>query len=131
MENGNVPLDIFYSLHASYRFPYFDYNDMIISANYMQRGEYNRLDIGTTVKLEKLLLGAMAVTNPAKNNSNSHHLTSINAFVGLEFEQLRFGFSYDLNTTDIGRTDGVYELSITYLSGCLICRNPANLERRK
>ncbi len=131
VENGNVPLDIFYSLHANYKFPYFDYNDMIISANYMQQGEFNRLDIGTTVRLDKLMLGAMAVTNPAKNNSNSHLLTSINAFVGLEFEQLRFGFSYDVNTTNIGRTDGVYELSITYLSGCLICRNPTNLERRK
>ncbi|GAA3606120.1 PorP/SprF family type IX secretion system membrane protein [Flavivirga amylovorans] len=131
VENGNVPLDIFYSIHANYKFPYFDYNDMLISVNYMQQGQYNRLDIGTTVKLEKLMLGAMAVTNPAKNSLNSHLLTSINAFIGLELEQLRFGFSYDLNTTDIGRTDGVYELSITYLAGCLICRNPANLERRK
>lgn len=131
VENGNVPLDIFYSIHANYRFPYFDYNDMLISVNYMQQGEYNRLDIGTTVKLDKLMLGAMAVTNPAKNSLNSHLLTSINAFVGLEFEQLRFGFSYDINTSKIGRTDGVYELSITYLAGCLVCRNPSNLERRK
>ena len=130
-ENGNVPLDIFYSLHASYKFPYFEYNDMLISANYMQQGEYNRLDVSTIIKLEKLMLGATAVTNPSKNNSNSHLLTSINAFVGLEFEQLRFGFSYDINTTDIGRTDGVYELSITYLAGCLICRSPTSLERRK
>ncbi|MDG1730425.1 MAG: PorP/SprF family type IX secretion system membrane protein [Algibacter sp.] len=131
VENGNVPLDIFYSLHASYKFPYFDYNDMLISANYMQQGEYNRLDISSLIKLDKLMLGATAVTNPAKNNANSHLLTSINAFVGLELEQLRFGFSYDINTTDIGRTDGVYELSVTYLAGCLICRNPTNLERRK
>ncbi|WP_303317806.1 PorP/SprF family type IX secretion system membrane protein [Flavivirga abyssicola] len=131
VENGNVPLDIFYSIHANYKFPYFDYNDMLVSINYMQQGQYNRLDIGTTVKLEKLMLGAMAVTNPAKNSLNSHLLTSINAFIGLELEQLRFGFSYDLNTTDIGRTDGVYELSITYLAGCLICKNPAYLERRK
>ena len=131
VENGNVPLDIFYSLHASYKFPYLNRNDMQLSANYMQQGEYNRLDLGAMVKIDKLMLGAMAVTNPAKNNSNSHLLTSINAFVGLEFEQLRFGFSYDVNTTNIGRTDGVYELSLTYLSRCLICRNPANTERRK
>ncbi|SFD06047.1 PorP/SprF family type IX secretion system membrane protein [Algibacter pectinivorans] len=131
VENGNVPLDIFYSLHAGYKFPYFDYNDLFLSANYMQQGEYNRLDLGATVWLEKLMLGATAVTNPAKNNSNSHLLTSVNAFVGLEFEQLRFGFSYDVNTTNIGRTDGVYELSITYLAKCLICKNPANTERRK
>ncbi len=131
VENGNVPLDIFYSLHASYKFPYLNRNDMQLSANYMQQGEYNRLDLGAMVKIDKLMLGAMAVTNPAKNNSNSHLLTSINAFVGLEFEQLRFGFSYDINTTNIGRTDGVYELSLTYLSRCLICQNPANTERRK
>ena len=131
VENGHVPLDIFYSLHANYKFPYFDKNDMLISANYMQQGEFNRLDIGTTVRLEKLMLGATAVTNPAKNNTNSHLLTSINAFIGLELEQLRFGFSYDINTTNIGRTDGVYELSITYLAACLICRNPSNTERRK
>ncbi|WP_308993251.1 PorP/SprF family type IX secretion system membrane protein [Mariniflexile litorale] len=131
LDNGNVPLDIFYSVHGNYKFPYFDYNDMIISANYMQQGGFNRFDIGTTIKLEKLMLGAMAVTNPAKNNANNDLLTSINAFVGLEFEQLRFGFSYDLNTSSIGRTNGVYELSITYLAGCLICRNPTNLERRK
>lgn len=131
VENGNVPLDIFYSLHASYKFPYLNNNDMQLSANYMQQGEYNRLDLGAMVKIDKLMLGAMAVTNPAKNNSNSHLLTSINAFVGLEFEQLRFGFSYDVNTTNIGRTDGVYELSLTYLSRCLICQNPANTERRK
>ncbi|MFI1771379.1 PorP/SprF family type IX secretion system membrane protein [Thalassobellus citreus] len=131
VENGHVPLDIFYSLHANYKFPYFDYNDMLLSVNYMQQGAYNRLDIGTTIKLDKLMLGAMAVTNPSKNDNNSHLLTSINAFIGLELEQLRFGFSYDLNTTDIGRTDGIYELSITYLAGCLICRNPTNLERRK
>jgi type IX secretion system PorP/SprF family membrane protein len=131
VDNGNVPLDIFYSLHANYKFPYFDYNDMMISANYMQQGAYNRFDIGTTLWLEKLFLGAMAVTNPNKNNSNSHILTSINALAGLEFERWRFGVSYDFNTSNIGRTDGVFELSITYLAACLICRNPTNTERRK
>ena len=131
MDNNNVPLDIFYSVHGSYKFPYFDRNDMLLSLNYMQQGEYNRMDLGAMIRLEKLMLGATAVTNPAKNNPNSHLLTSVNAFVGLELEKLRFGFSYDFNTSDIGRTNGVYELSITYLTSCLICRNPANTERRK
>lgn len=131
VDNNNVPLDIFYTVHGSYKFPYFDRNDMLLSLNYMQQGEYNRMDLGAMIRLEKLMLGATAVTNPAKNNPNSHLLTSVNAFVGLELEKLRFGFSYDFNTSDIGRTNGVYELSITYLTSCLICRNPANTERRK
>lgn len=130
-ENGNVPLDILYTIHANYKFPYFDYNDIILSANYMQQGEFNRLDIGAIAKLEKLFLGVTAVTNPAKNSNNSHLLTSVNLLAGLEFERLRFGVSYDFNASKIGRTDGVYELSITYLADCLICRNPANTERRK
>ena len=131
VENGNVPLDIFYSIHANYKFPFFEDNKMQVSANYMQQGAYNRLDIGSMVRLDKLLIGATAVTNPAKNDANSHLLTSVNAFVGLEFEKLRFGFSYDVNTTGIGRTDGVYELSITYLARCLFCQRPAYTERRK
>ncbi|GAA4232528.1 hypothetical protein GCM10022291_07550 [Postechiella marina] len=131
VENNNVPLDIFYSLHANYKFPYYDRNDFLLSANYMQQGEFNRLDLGATMKINKLFLGAIAVTNPAKNNNNSYFLTSVNGLIGVEFEKLRFGFSYDINTSNIGRTDGVYELSITYLAGCLVCRNPARLERRK
>lgn len=131
VENGEAPLDIFYSVHANYKFPYLDNNKMQVMANYMQQGQFNRLDIGTNVKLNKLFLGATAVINPAKNFDNSHILTSINAVAGIEFEKLRFGFSYDLNTTNIGQTNGVYELSITYLSRCLICRSPNITERRK
>lgn len=131
IDGNNVPLDILYTVHANYKFPYYDYNDMMLSLNYMQQGEYNRLDVAATAKLSKLFLGVMAVTNPAKNSGNSHLLTSVNALVGLEFERLRFGFSYDFNTSNIGRTDGVYELSITYLADCLVCRSPTNNERRK
>ncbi|GAA4974543.1 type IX secretion system membrane protein PorP/SprF [Algibacter aquimarinus] len=131
VENGNVPLDIFYSLHANYKFPFLDSNKMQVSANYMQQGEFNRLDIGANFKLDKLFLGATAVTNPGKNDPNGNLLTSVNAFVGVEFEKLRFGFSYDLNTSNIGRTNGVYELSITYLARCIACQRPGYTERRK
>ncbi|WP_044626271.1 PorP/SprF family type IX secretion system membrane protein [Neotamlana nanhaiensis] len=131
VENSHVPLDIFYSVHANYKFPYLDRNKMQVSLNYMQQGEFNRLDIGTNIKLSKLFIGATAVTNPNKNHSQSHLLTSVNTFIGLEYEKLRFGFSYDFNTTKIGNTNGVYEISLTYLAGCLICRDPARMERRK
>ena len=129
--DGNVPLDIFYSIHANFRFPYFDNNKMQVSANFMQQGEFNRLDIGATMKVKQLFFGATAVTNPAKNSSNSHLLTSVNAFTGLEFEHFRFGLSYDFNTSKIGRTDGVYEISVTYLTLCRTCRRPTDNERRK
>ena len=121
--NGNVPLSTFYSVNAGYEFLLADYIDvsffpfstkMLVSANYMQQGNYNRLDFVTSFMFENLFLGAMAVTNPAKNNNNSHLLTSVNLFTGVQLAGLRAGLSYDLNTSKIGRTGGIYELSLTY-----------------
>jgi hypothetical protein len=80
----------------------------------MNQGQYNRLDIGTGLFLDTVFFGAIAVTNPIKAAPNSHLLTSINLFTGLRYEHLKFSFSYDFNTTKIGRTGGIYELSMTY-----------------
>ncbi len=121
VEDGNSPLNIFYSIHGNYRFPFLFDHDIMLSANFMQQGEFNRLDIGSLVQINQFLFGITAATNPARNSSNSHLLTSINTFVGLEYTDFRFGVSYDFNTSNIGSTNGVYELSITYLSRCRSC----------
>jgi type IX secretion system PorP/SprF family membrane protein len=119
----NLPLDTFFSLSSGYEFLLADYIDvqffpyatkMFVTSNYMQQGRYNRLDIGTSILFEKMFFGVTAVTNPAKNGDNNHLLTSLNLFTGLQYEHLRLGLSYDLNTTKIGKTGGVYELSLTY-----------------
>ncbi|MEZ4975906.1 MAG: PorP/SprF family type IX secretion system membrane protein [Flavobacteriaceae bacterium] len=119
----NVPLEIFYSVNAGYEFllarfidvQLFPYETkMMLSANFMQQGEYNRLDFGTAFLFKRLLLGATFATNPARNDSNSHLLTSINAFTGFQLDGFRLGLSYDFNTSKIGRTGGVYEVSLTY-----------------
>ncbi|AUP81415.1 PorP/SprF family type IX secretion system membrane protein [Flavivirga eckloniae] len=130
-DDRNVPLDIFYSIHANYKFKSSGNYDMYASLNYMRQSAYSRLDIGTTLKYDRFFLGVMAVTNPSKNGINNNLLTSINPLVGIEFERFRFGFSRDFNTSNIGRTDGIYEISITYLSRCLGCYDPSNPKRRK
>lgn len=120
---GNVPLNTFFSLSAGYEFLVIDYIDVLLlpyetkfflTSNYMQQGRYNRLDLGASILFEKIFFGATAVTNPAKNGINGDLLTSVNLFTGLQYEHLRLGFSYDLNTTKIGKTGGIYELSLTY-----------------
>ena len=93
-------------------FPYA--TKMLLSANFMQQEKYNRLDIVTSLMFKRFFIGATAVANPAKNNLNSHLLTSINVFTGVQFGNLRAGLSYDLNTSKIGKTDGIYEISLTY-----------------
>jgi type IX secretion system PorP/SprF family membrane protein len=121
--DGNVPLDTFFSLSTGYEFLLADYIDvqffpyatkMFITSNYMQQGRYNRLDVGASILFEKMFFGATAVTNPSKNGIDSHLLTSVNLFTGLQYEHLKFGLSYDLNTSKIGKTGGIYELSLTY-----------------
>jgi type IX secretion system PorP/SprF family membrane protein len=122
-ENGNTPLDMFFSANAGYEFRLADYLDVLIfpyetkvllTANYMTQGEYNRLDIGAGMIFNRLFFGVTAATNPTKNTPGSHLVTSINAYGGLYWDHFRFGYSYDFNTSSIGRTGGVYEISIRY-----------------
>ena len=120
---GNLPLNTFFSLSGGYEFLIADYIDAVflpyetkffVTSNYMQQGHYNRFDLGASILFEKIFFGATAVTNPAKNGMNGDLLTSVNLFTGLQYENLRLGLSYDLNTTKIGKTGGIYELSLTY-----------------
>ncbi|MBP4142460.1 PorP/SprF family type IX secretion system membrane protein [Flavobacterium sp. P4023] len=122
-EDGNLPLNTFFSLSTGYEFLLANYIDvqffpyatkMFVTSNYMQQGRYNRLDLGASILFEKMFFGATAVTNPAKNGLNSQLVTSVNLFTGLQYEHLRLGIAYDLNTSKMGKTGGVYELSLTY-----------------
>ncbi len=129
VDGEELPLDIFYSLHGNFRFPFRNDYSIMMTANYMQQGEYNRLDIGSLFMVNQFLIGVTAATNPAKNDNNSHMLTSVNGFFGLEYTEFRFGLSYDMNTSKIGRTNGVYELSVTYLSSCRRCKTDRSRKR--
>ena len=114
---GQENLDMFMSLHGSLYIPFGDYrndNKLFVLANGMMQGAYNRFDLGAKYEMDRFSFGLLAATNPIKTDPNSHFLTSINAFVGMDWEGFRFGYSYDFNVTEIGRTGGVYELSISY-----------------
>jgi hypothetical protein len=105
------------SLHGSLNIPFGGYkndNKLFVLANGMMQGAYNRFDLGAKYEMDRFSFGLLAATNPIKTDPNSHFLTSINAFVGMDWEGFRFGYSYDFNVTEIGRTGGVYELSISY-----------------
>ena len=129
VDGEELPLDIFYSLHGNFRFPFMIDYSIMMTANYVQQGEYNRLDIGSLFVVNQFLIGVTAATNPARNDENSHVLTSVNGFFGLEFTEFRFGLSYDMNTSKIGRTNGVYEISVTYLSPCRRCKTDRSRKR--
>lgn len=131
---GNLPLEMFLSANAGYEVLISDFVDtsffpydtkLLLTSNYMKQGSFNRLDIGTGLIFKKIFFGITAATNPTVNTSSSHYLTSINAFGGLRYDHFKFGYSYDFNTSKIGKTGGIYELSITYqfdlIVKCLGC----------
>ncbi|MGB5943182.1 MAG: PorP/SprF family type IX secretion system membrane protein [Leeuwenhoekiella sp.] len=122
-QGNNIPLDIFFSASAGYKFQVAEFFDLkffpystniLLNANYMQQGNFNRFDAGLSFLFERFFLGASVVTNPARNTPDAPLLTSVITYLGLEYEKLKFGLSYDINTTRIGQTGGVYELSLTY-----------------
>lgn len=119
--NDNNNLDMFLSIHSSIEFPLNtnfgrmgNEDSLYLLTNFMHQGEYNRFDIGPQYVNGHLSFGLLAATNPIRTNPNSHFLTSMNAFVGLKYEGFKFGYSYDFSTSQIGRTGGVYEISISY-----------------
>lgn len=120
---GEEPLPIFISVQANVEFPlyrfsnnkYSDNNSFYLLANYMMQSKYNRLDLGSQYVYDnRFSLGVIFAVNPIKTEQQSFFLTSINFFGGIKWEGLKFGYSYDVNTSDIGPTGGVHEFSITY-----------------
>lgn len=116
---GNNAIDLFLSAHAAYQIPlngYYRSNEgerLYFLGNFMMQGPYNRFDFGPQYVLDKFSFAVLATTNPIKATPQSHFLTSINVNVGFKWEGWEFGYSSDFNTSKIGPTGGVYEISIS------------------
>ncbi|ESU27071.1 hypothetical protein FLJC2902T_22490 [Flavobacterium limnosediminis JC2902] len=122
-QEGNIPLDMFFTVNAGYEFELAEYVDvtffpyetrMTLTANFMKQGEYNRLDLGTSLLFNKFFVGATTAINPMEKAYDSHTVTSVNLFGGLQYENFKIGYSYDISTSKLKNTGGVYELSLVY-----------------
>ena len=114
---GNNALDMFMSFHGAIEFPLekgSDDHSVFLLTNDVVQGKYNRVDLGGQYVYDRYSFALLAATTPFANDPNSHFLTSINAGVGFKYEGFKFGYSYDFNVTNIGRTGGIFELSISY-----------------
>ena len=128
--NQNVPLDLFLTIHGGYAFDidgtpsslFPENTKLLVTANYMRQSQFNRLDIGSALKFDTFIIGATAALNPEKKSTNSHFLTSINPYTSVHFGNFTFGYSYDINISKIGHTQGIHELSLTWqLRFCETC----------
>lgn len=118
-EGGNVPLDIFISVHAKYNLPllknfrtwFTSRSKVYLLANYMNQNIHNRLDLGLQYVFDdKLSFGMTMINAPNKDTS----LSSFSTFLGIRWQGYRFGYSYDLNTSDLINSGGIHEFSISY-----------------
>ena len=80
----------------------------------MKQAEYNRLDFGAQYTQDWFTFALLAATNPSRSNLNSHFLTSMNAVVGVAWEDFKFGYSYDFNLSRlVVSSSGAHEISFT------------------
>ena len=122
-QNGNSPLDIFWSVHSKYYLPLLENfstwlaskSKLYVLANFMKQADSNRFDIGFQYVFDnQFAIGVTAATVPIKSNEYSTLLNSVNSFMSLKWDKFRFGYSYDMNTTKLSNTGGVHEFSIGY-----------------
>ena len=130
LNEKNVPLDLFLTVHGGYAFDidgtpsmiFPEKTKLLVTANYMRQAQFNRLDIGSAIKFDFFIFGATAVLNPERKSQNSHFLTSINPYASAHFGDFTFGYSYDISTSKLGHTQGIHELSLTWqLRFCETC----------
>lgn len=118
-QRGDTPLGIFLSVHGLIEIPmsYFfrdNQNSIYLFSNFMKQDDFVRFDFGSQYVYDKFSIGVSIATNPAKNEYNDSFITSVNPFIGFKWEGWKFNYSYGFNTSKIGQTGGVYELSIAY-----------------
>jgi len=123
VENKNSPLPMLFSFHGGYKLPlnkhdknYFLSNNsfLFLTFNYLKQDEFNRFDFGAEFQFSKIYLGILASTELNKTSESSRNFLSINPIIGLEFKNLKIGFSYDFPTSNIGNIAGTSEITLQY-----------------
>lgn len=136
LSNGNVPLDMFFSVNLGYQFTIADYVDIIsfpyetrlkLQSNYIKQGEFKRFDFIGVLDFSNYYFGLGFKSNGISSKGNEV-LSSFDLFGGLNYDHFQFGLSYDFDTLNKLNSGGIYELSIRYrfdlFKDCFTC--PAN-----
>ena len=122
-DSGNIPLDIFISVHTKYYLPFLENyrtwfankSKIYVLSNFMMQGNTNRFDLGLQYIFDdQFSFGLTAATVPLKNQNTSSILSSVSTFAGIKWQGFRFGYSYDFNTTKLNFIGGTHEFSVTY-----------------
>jgi len=118
----NSQLDPRYSAQVSAQIPVTKGITFLPRAIFDMQGDYLKLDAGGNFRLSlsdyrlvSLHLGAYA--RPVNDYDNNYRLDAVVALVGIEFNNVLIGTSYDIHigNTTAGFSRGTYEFSVAYL----------------
>ncbi len=112
-----------YSAQLSFAFPLADGIDILPRALYSSQGPHTKIDAGSNFRFslsqyQSLALHLGGYARIAGNNEDSFELSEVVALVGIEFNRVLFGFSYDFNLDDLSNTNlgqRTLEFSVAYL----------------
>ncbi len=122
-EGGNIPLDVFISIHSKYYLPLLEDNrtffarksKIFLLTDFIMQANVNRFDLGFQYIFDnQFSFGITTASVPIKNQNTSFGISSISMFSGIKWQGFRFGYSYDFNTTNLFFTGGTHEFSIAY-----------------
>ena len=124
--NDELPLK--YSFHAGYTMPLtknikgFTTSKMTLTFNYKAQKKWDQLDLGFYYTKNPIVLGLWYRGLPFKNNpqntSNYSNRESLVFLFGIEVNEFRIGYSYDLLMSQLAPfSGGAHELSLTYSWG--------------
>ena len=117
----NEALDIFLSAHFGLNYDLdnlfyaWEESRLRLLMNFMSQGVFKRFDIGTEIEMNNgFTMGAILATTPIKYDEQSHTLNSLNLTAGFVWDNVRVGYSYDVNLSGLMGTHGVHEITVTY-----------------
>ncbi|MCB0519085.1 MAG: PorP/SprF family type IX secretion system membrane protein [Saprospiraceae bacterium] len=85
------------------------------------QGDYMKMDAGTNLRIntssyKNIALHIGAYARPVNNQDNNIRVDALVALLGIEFNNVLFGFSYDLNLGEVTQVNRrAFEISVAYL----------------
>lgn len=123
IEDEELPLDIFLSIHGGYRFTLTDKSEsdkeskgtyLFLTMNYMNQGPYSRMDLGAEFEISSFFIGMVSSLSTGQQLDNSDLLLSVNPLMGIQVKQFKLGLSYDFPVSSIGNNAGTAEITLQY-----------------
>ena len=90
---------------------------MVYAFNYKMQNKYDQLDLGFYYEFNPMVFGVWYRGLPVfkKNDYDVVNQDAIAILLGYEFNDIQFGYSYDLTTSALlANTGGSHEISLVY-----------------